>query len=139
MQLPDAVPPLAEMIQRALARDSERPAIEFEGRWHNWGELRRDADRLSALLDASGIAADAPVAFVPRNRPSSIAALLGLLATKRTVRMIYAFQSAEAIAREIARLEAAAVVLDAVDLSDPIVAVLQANGLALVRTLLRRG
>ena len=130
MPLPDAVPPLAEMIQRALARYSERPAIEFEGRWYNWGDLRRDAERLSTLLDASGIAADAPVAFVPRNRPSSIAALLGLLATKRTVRMIYAFQSAEAIALEIARLEAAAVVLDAVDLSDPVVAVLQASGLA---------
>lgn len=130
MQLPDAVPPLAEMIQRALARDSERPAIQFEGRWYNWGGLRRDAERLSALLDASGIDADAPVAFVPRNRPSSIAALLGLLATKRTVRMIYAFQSAEAIAREIVRLEPAAAIVDAVDLTDPIVTVLQANGLA---------
>lgn len=128
--MPDAVPPLAEMIKRALARDSERPAIEFEGRWYNWGDLRRDAERLSALLDASGIDADAPVAFVPRNRPSSIAALLGLLATKRTVRMIYAFQSPEAIAREIARLEPAAAILDAVDLTEPVVTVLQANGLA---------
>lgn len=130
MQLPDAVLPLAEMIKRALARDSERPAIEFEGRWYNWGDLRRDAERLSALLEASGIDAAAPVAFVPRNRPSSIAALLALLATKRTVRMIYAFQSAEAIAREIAQLSPAAAILDAIDLTEPVVAMLQANGLA---------
>jgi long-chain acyl-CoA synthetase len=130
VRLPDATPPLAEMINRALARAADRPAIEFEGRWYNWGDLRRDAERVSELLDASGIGADAPVAFVPRNRPSSIATLLALLAAKRTVRMIYAFQSAEAIAREIARLEPAAAILDATDIADPIVVMLLAEGLA---------
>jgi long-chain acyl-CoA synthetase len=128
--LPEASPPLAEMVRRALARDADVPAIEFEGRWHNWVELRFQAERVTALLDASGIAADAPVAFVPRNRPSSIAALLGLLATGRTVRMIYAFQSADAIAREIRRLLPAAVILDAMDLAEPIVTALATDGIA---------
>lgn len=128
--MPDAVPPLAEMVRLALHRDAAVPAIEFEGRWHNWGELRLQAERVVELLDRSGIAADAPLAFVPRNRPSSIAALLGLLATGRTVRMIYAFQSAEAIAREIRRLLPAAVIVDAMDLADPIVTALAADGIA---------
>lgn len=128
--MPDAVPSLAEMIERALARDADRPAIEFEGRWHNWGELRRQASRLNELLVASGIGADSPVAFVPRNRPSSVAALLGLLAAGRTVRMIYAFQSAEAIAREIVRLEPAAVIIDSADLAEPITETLTTEGIA---------
>jgi long-chain acyl-CoA synthetase len=130
VRLPDATPCLAEMIQLALARDPDTPAIEFEGSWHSWGALRSDAERVTALLKASGIADSAPVAFVPRNRPSSIAALLGLLANGRTVQMIYAFQSAEAIAREIVRLAPAAVILDAADLADPIIRVLVAGGLA---------
>lgn len=128
--MPDAVAPLAEMVRRALDRDAYLPAIEFEGRWHHWGELRLHAERVIELLDASGIAADAPVAFVPRNRPSSIATLLGLLASRRTVRMIYAFQSADAIAREIARLLPAAVIVDAIDLTEPIVAALMDEGIA---------
>jgi long-chain acyl-CoA synthetase len=130
--LPDTVPPLAEMIQQALARDPDSPAIEFEGRWHSWGELRRDADRVNALLRASGIDDNAPVAFVPRNRPSSISALLALLAGGRTVRMIYAFQSAQPIARDIVRLQPAAVILDAADIADPIAETLVAEGLAAI-------
>ena len=128
--MPDAVPPLAEMIQRTLARDAETPAIKFEGSWYNWGQLSRDANRVNELLCASGINANAPVAFVPRNRPSSIAALLGLLANGRTIRMIYAFQSAEAISRDIVRLQTAAVILDAADIADAIVETLVAEGLA---------
>lgn len=129
-RLPEAAFSLAEMVQRALARDANLPAIEFEGRWHNWGEIRRDADRVTELLRASGIDDNAPVAFVPRNRPSSIAALLALLAIGRTVRMIYAFQSPQSIAREIVRLQPAAAILDAADIADPITETLVAEGLA---------
>jgi long-chain acyl-CoA synthetase len=113
----NAVPPLSEMIRRALARDADKPAIEFEGRWHTWGALSRDADQIVDLLANSGIPNNAPIAFVPRNKPSSIAALLGLLASGRTVRMIYAFQSPEGLAREIVRLSPAAVILDSMDLT----------------------
>jgi long-chain acyl-CoA synthetase len=118
------------MVRAALGRDADSPAIEFAGRWHSWGELRRDAEQINALLCASGIDHNAPVAFVPRNRPSSIAALLGLLAAGRTVRMIYAFQSAEAIAREITRLQPAAAIIDVVDVATPISEALIAEGIA---------
>lgn len=130
MRLPEDVPPLAEMVKRALARDPGTPAIEFAGRWHSWGDLRRQADRVNELLNASGIADDAPIAFVPRNRPSSVAALLALLAGRRTARMIYAFQSPEAIAREIIRLAVGAVIIDQKDVTDTIIAALRADGLA---------
>ena len=126
MRLPEARPSLATLIGRALARDPARPAIEFDGRWHSWGELRRWAEELNERLAESGIAADAPVAFVPRNRPVAIAALLGMLATGRTVRMIYAFQSAEGVARDIARLAAAAVVLHDEDFAAPVEAAIHA-------------
>src|SRR5258708_16495217 len=101
---------LAEMSGRALAREATQPAIEFEGRWLHWGDMRRVADHLHVLLDACGAGPNAPVAFVPRNRPSAVAALLGLVAASRTIKMIYAFQSGAGIARDIERLKPARVV-----------------------------
>jgi len=116
----------------ALARPADRPAIEYEGRWHSWGELRQLADRLGSLLDASGAPPEAPVAFVPRNHPAALAALLGLIAGRRTVRMAYAFQSPEALARDFGRLEPAVAVLAARDCSEPVLAALQQRGSAVI-------
>jgi long-chain acyl-CoA synthetase len=73
---------------------------------------------VTAALDASGIASDAPVAFVARNHPAAIAAMLALLSQGRTVRMVYPFQSAAGIARSLARLEVAAAVMHAQDCCD---------------------
>lgn len=121
---------LAALATSALARPVDRPAIEFEQRWYPWGELRHLAQHLRAALDAAGARPGTPVAFVPRNRPSAIAALLELISGQATVRMIYAFQSAAAIARDIERLQPAAVVLHDEDCSDEVRAVLRENGIA---------
>ena len=102
---------LAELCAQALGREAAQPAIEFEGRWLNWGDMRRVADRLQALIDACGAGPSAAVAFAPRNRPSAVAALIGLVAASRTIKMIYAFQSGAGIARDIERLEPAIVVV----------------------------
>lgn len=122
--------PLEDWCTEALARPAGQPAIEFEKRWYSWGELRRVADGVGALLDASGAAPGSTVAFVPRNHPAAIAALLGLLARRCTVRMIYAFQSPATIAGNLERLDAALFVAAADDCSDPVLAVLGARGIA---------
>jgi len=121
---------LEELSARALAFDSMRPAVEFERRWLTWGEMRQVADRLNALIDASSVAQHAPVAFIPRNRPSAIAALLGMIAKGRTVRMIYAFQKPTAIARDLQRLQPAVVVAASEDFSSDVLAALQSLGAA---------
>lgn len=123
---------LPQVARGILARDPAAPAIEFQDRWYTWGDLREVAEGVVQALEASGIAADAPVAFIPRNHPSAIAALLGLLVQGRTIRMIYPFQSAEGIARNIARLGVAAVVLHAQDCSPEVRACLASNGQAAV-------
>lgn len=123
---------LQQLTELALARDASRQAIEFERRWHTWGELRRLADQLSELLDASAADALAPVAFVPRNRPSAIAALLGLIAKGRSIRMLYAFQSAAALARDVERLPPAVIVADQEDCSPVLLSMLRAKGVAAI-------
>lgn len=121
---------LAELCTAALTRNPAAHALEFEGRWYAWGELRRIADKVSALLDASGAGPDDPVVFIPRNRPSAIAALFALMARGRSIRMIYAFQSPAGIARDIARLASAVVVAGAGEFSEEVLAVIGAQGLA---------
>jgi long-chain acyl-CoA synthetase len=82
---------LEELSKAALAREASRPSIEFERRWFTWGEIRHVAERMGALIDASGAPERSPVALIARNRPSAVAALLGLIARGSTVRMIYPF------------------------------------------------
>jgi long-chain acyl-CoA synthetase len=123
---------LQQLTQQALAREASRPAIEFEQRWITWGDLRQVADQLSSLLDATGVDSYAPIAFVPRNRPSAIGALLGLIAKNRSIRMIYAFQSATALARDVERLKPAVVVAAAQDYSTELLAALRAEGTAAI-------
>ena len=123
---------LDELSTQALARDASQPAIEFENRWITWGDMRQVATRLRTLIDASGIGPQGAVAFVPRNRPSAIAALLGLIAQRRTVRMIYAFQSAAAIARDVQRLKPAVLVAAKEDFSEEVLSSLRAEGIAAI-------
>ena len=123
---------LDELSARALARDASLPAIEFEGHWFDWGSMRRVADRLGGLIDASGAGAGAAVAFVARSRPSALAALLGLIAKSHTIRMIYPFQSAAGIGRDVERLKPAVIVAAAEDFSDALVELLRTLGIAAI-------
>src|SRR5262249_32192601 len=122
---------LQQRACRALLRDDSE-AISFEGRWIGWGELRKLADRLDALMADSGIGPDASVVFVPRNRPSSVAALLALIRQGRTIRMSCAFQSASGIVRDIGRLRPGMIVVDMQDLSEELVQALRNDGIGAI-------
>jgi long-chain acyl-CoA synthetase len=123
---------LQQRAADALARDPARPAIEFGDVAYNWGDLARVAGQVRALLAASGIAANAPVAFIARNRPAALAALLALAAEGRTIRMIYAFQSAAGMARDAVKLKPAALIADAEDLSPELRAALADERIAAI-------
>jgi acyl-CoA synthetase (AMP-forming)/AMP-acid ligase II len=125
-----APPSLAESCARLLETDPDRDAIQFEGRWRSWGELRRVAAELQAALARTGAEADAPVTLVSRNLPAVVAALIGLLAQGRTVRMIYAFQSPAALAASLERLGSPVAVMTAPDFSDEVQAMMRARGMA---------
>ena len=123
---------LQELAARALQDDPRSPVIEFEGRWFTRDALRRVADRLSGLLAASGIAAKGPVCLISRNHPAVIAALLGLIREGRSVRMVYPFQAPSGIVRDLKRLEPAAFILTANDLSAEVADVLGEDGIAAI-------
>jgi long-chain acyl-CoA synthetase len=121
---------LEELAAHALARGASYPAIEWEKRWVNWEEMRRIADGVNYLLEASGADRCSPIALVPRNRPVALAALVGLIAGGRHIRMIHAYQSTAGIARDIIRLKPAVVVALDDDFSEEVRSVLAARGIA---------
>lgn len=123
-------PRLAILAEQALAGEPAQRAVEFEGRWHDWGALRATADALSAALDAAGVSAAQPVAVVPRNCPGFAAALLGLLARARPIVMVHAYQSPEGIARDLARLGVAAAIALERDWQPAVIAAAAAAGIA---------
>jgi acyl-coenzyme A synthetase/AMP-(fatty) acid ligase len=123
---------LQEMMNIAISRDPHQDVLKFEDRWLKWGDLRKLIDRINQLVIASGAKNDSAVTLAPRNQASAVTALLALIAQGRTIRMIYAFQSTEGIARDIAHHRSAVVIAAASDFTDQVKAVLREYGMAAI-------
>ncbi len=127
----NSVKTLAELVRDTLELPPETEAIEYQERYYNWGDVQRVAAEVRGALAASGIGGGA-VSFVPRNRPSAMAAIVGMLADGRTVRMIYAFQSPAAIAAAIAKLDSPVAVMAEEDFTPEVRAVLAEKRMAAI-------
>lgn len=117
-----------DIIRERLSADRAAPAIEFGGRWYSRGEIADYTQRILNLLDVAGVPAGAPLGIIVRNRVPHAAAILGFVAANRSFSMIYAFQSPEAMAKDVARLGLAAVIADREDWTAPVIAAAQAAG-----------
>jgi long-chain acyl-CoA synthetase len=123
---------LDQQCRDALNRTAGQQALEYERRWYSWGELRSVADEVARLLAAAGVKEGQTVAFAPRNRPWMVAAELGMVAARHTINMVYAFQAAAGIARDVGRAGAAAVIAGKEDFSPELLALVSEQGLAAI-------
>lgn len=123
---------LQDLALAALARDDEQPAIQFEGRWRTWGDVRRVAETVRRLVESSGAHPCAPVLFIVRNVPAVLAALLGLIVAGRNIRMLYSFQSPGAIATDVCRLKPGIVVATEQDYGAEVLAAIREQGAAAI-------
>lgn len=122
---------LIDRAKAALAAPSADRAVFHDGRWYDWGWMRDCGARIGELLDLAGVE-DRPVGLVPRNRPTSAAALLSLIATGRSVRMFFAFQSPGALARELVEGGLGAVIASDEDCSRLVTDALTAAGIPVI-------
>jgi long-chain acyl-CoA synthetase len=113
--------PFTERFAAGLASYGDRPCIEFEGRWYSGDDVTRYADAIATVLRDAGVPDGASVGLVVRNRLPHAVAIVGFLAAGRPVSMIYSFQSAESIGRDIEKLELAAIVADVEDWTEPVI------------------
>ena len=129
--------PFTERFAAGLAGYGDGPCIEFEGRWYSGNEITAYADAIAAVLREAGVADDAPVGLVVRNRLPHAAAIMGFIAAGRTVSMIYSFQSPESIGNDIETLGLSAIVADEEDWTEAVIVAAKRAGSAGVALTLR--
>src|SRR6476659_7793971 len=71
--------PLSERIGAVLDLDPSAPALEFDGRWYSWSDIRRTAHDVDAALRNLGGGEGAHVGVLLRNRPVPVGLVLGVL------------------------------------------------------------
>lgn len=104
-----------DALRENLRANADARALEFGGRWITWGDVARYGDAVVAALDASGAPRDAKVGIIIRNRMAHAAAVIGLLAHRRSISFVYPFLPAGVIADNIDSLGAGAILADAED------------------------
>lgn len=117
-----ATEPFTERFAAGLARYGDGQCIEFEGRWYTGTEVVAYGEAIASALRVAGVADDAPVGLVVRNRLPHAAAIIGFIAAGRPISMIYSFQSPQSIGRDIETLTLSAIVADQQDWTDDVVA-----------------
>jgi acyl-CoA synthetase (AMP-forming)/AMP-acid ligase II len=125
---------LSQRIREVLALDPAAGAIEFEGRWHSWGELAEIARALDAELTAADLGAGTPVGMFLRNEPALIGAALGALISERCVVTLNPHQGDAKLAADLRGLRLAAIVGVAEDWDRPEVRAAADGALGLVLT-----
>ena len=121
---------LSQLSAAVLNLPPETPALEFDQHWFTWGKLRQIARSVTELIQETEARSDAKIVLVALNRPSAIAAYLGLMEKQYSFRMVYPFQSATAIAREIEGIKPAVVIAAEEIFTDEIVRSLMQCGIA---------
>lgn len=92
--------PLAARIAAILDVDPSAAAIEFEQQWSTWGQIGAVAEALRAVIAKPGT----QVGLVLRNRPESVALLIGVLRCGGCAVVINPGRGVDATRREIADL-----------------------------------
>jgi acyl-coenzyme A synthetase/AMP-(fatty) acid ligase len=123
---------LEQLCRATIARDGDRPFIEFDGRWFPQRTVNALARKIIACIDAAGLGENPLVVLAARNRPATLAAFLALLARGCTVRMVYPFQSAEALAAELQTIQPALALITEEDIASPVTRALRNCGSALL-------
>jgi long-chain acyl-CoA synthetase len=91
---------IAQLLREAPA-DAE--AVEFEGRWWTWGQLRTATAAIDEVLTAAGIGPAGRVGVVLENRPEHVCALLAILSTDRCLVTMSPLQPPERLAADLRR------------------------------------
>ena len=105
---------LAARIAAVLAIDPSAGAIESQGSWCSWGQLAETADQVAARIERPGT----EVGVVLRNRPASVATILGVLQAGGCVVTINPGRGADRTREDLAALDLPLVIGEPDDLAE---------------------
>lgn len=104
-----------DQVRATLESRAAERGIEFAGQWMSWGDVARYGDAIAELIERAGCPPNGRIGVVIRNRATHAAAVIGLLAHRRSVSFLYPFLVPAILADQIAALEASAIIADADD------------------------
>jgi len=107
------------MIQAILAIEPSAPALEFEQRWHTWGELGATAQAVSRALDALQLGEGTRIGTLMRNRPELVAVLIALFSSGHCLATLNAHAPDEALAADVERVASPVIIGLAADFARP--------------------
>jgi long-chain acyl-CoA synthetase len=76
---------LSAIVRNVLAIDPAAPALEFEQKWHSWGELTSIIDAIGSQLKKNDIGPGARIGGILRNTPHMAAMIIGTIINDRCV------------------------------------------------------
>lgn len=120
----------AATLAAGLHSYGDRPFLEFDRKWFSGNEITDYIATISSALRDAGVGDDEAVGIVVRNRAPHAAAILGFVAARRPVAMVYSYQSANGIAHNVENLSPPAVLADAADWTPELRAAVQRTGSA---------
>jgi long-chain acyl-CoA synthetase len=120
------------LIRARLDGPPQDSMMCYRGEWISRGWMHDFVAELDAAIDALGLEPSAPIGFAPQTQPEFIAALLALVARGRSIVMIYAYQSGEAMARKLTELKLPVVIAAASQWQGAMLDAAQAGGTAAI-------
>lgn len=117
---------MGAQLRAIMGIDPDAIAIEQNGQTFGWGALARSIEQVDAKLKEAGVDEQARVGVLIRNRTSHVAALLAILASRRTLVVLNPIIASERLEADVGSLALAAIIGDAEDLDRP--EVLRASG-----------
>lgn len=76
---------LSSIVRNVMAIDPSAPALEFEEKWHTWGELTGIIDAIDAQLEENGIGPGSRIGGILRNTPQIAAFIIGTIIGDRCI------------------------------------------------------
>lgn len=107
---------LGKLLRAIIAVAPDAQAIEFDGLWWRWAEVRAIVDGIDDVLTALEMSSGTRVGVFLRNRPRALAALIGVLATDRCLVTINPTMPDDKLLADLAQLALPVVIAEARDL-----------------------
>ena len=104
-----------ERIRKTLTLAPEAPAIEYHGRWTNWGELAAIVEGVDEALASAGLPPNGAAGMILRNTPQIAGGLLSIIASDRCLVTLNPYYPDASLAEDVRKLRPAAVIAGAQD------------------------
>ncbi|MEP7349560.1 MAG: class I adenylate-forming enzyme family protein [Sphingorhabdus sp.] len=122
---------LKSIIRNVMTIDPEAPAIEFEKKWHSWGELTAIVDGLDELLLSRRIPVGTRIGGMLSNTPEMAAVIVGVITSDRCIVTLNPMLPEDKLAADIRNLKTPVLVAMSRDWARPKIRAAAAECLAL--------